>query len=105
MSAFTSSYVYNWNKYFDGQIKGDDGIEYDKVDLKYPPSFDGRCVLYPTQEELIDYFKWRQVDCHINNLYNTAFHALTGEYVLNPYSKSKKEKSLLPEHLTPFKVS
>lgn len=22
----------------------------------------------------------RQVDCHINNLYNTAFYALTGEY-------------------------
>lgn len=25
--------------------------------------------------------KWRQVDCHINNLYNTSFYLLTGEYV------------------------
>lgn len=23
-----------------------------------------------------DYFSWRQVDCHINNLYNTAFWGL-----------------------------
>jgi tRNA(His) guanylyltransferase len=24
---------------------------------------------------------WRQVDCHINNLYNTTFHALLGDHL------------------------
>ena len=28
----------------------------------------------------MDYLRWRQVDCHVNNLYNTTFHALTGQY-------------------------
>ena len=37
------------------------------------PSFDGRIVLYPNENVLKDYFRWRQVDCHINNLYNTVF--------------------------------
>jgi tRNA(His) guanylyltransferase len=56
------------------------------------PSFDGRAVLYPSEQVLRDYMSWRQVDCkiaasqfskilthfigHINNLYNTAFWAL-----------------------------
>jgi len=65
------------------------------VSLKYPPSFDGRIVLYPTEKAVRDYFSWRQADseylslesfprelesvhriAHINNLYNTAFWAL-----------------------------
>jgi tRNA(His) guanylyltransferase len=37
------------------------------------PTFDARIVIYPNLEILKDYFKWRQVDCHINNLYNTTF--------------------------------
>ncbi len=37
-------------------------------------------MLYPNERTLTDYLRWRQVDCHINNLYNTAFYALTGEY-------------------------
>ncbi|GAB7344125.1 hypothetical protein MBLNU457_2023t3 [Dothideomycetes sp. NU457] len=40
------------------------------------PTFDGRCVLYPKRQNLRDYLRWRQVDCHINNLYNTTFWAL-----------------------------
>lgn len=63
--------------------------------MKYPPSFDGRIVLYPTEKAVRDYFSWRQVDseylslelflgelesvyriAHINNLYNTVFWAL-----------------------------
>jgi len=65
------------------------------VSLRYPPSFDGRIVLYPTEKVVRDYFSWRQADseclslellpvelesvrriAHINNLYNTAFWAL-----------------------------
>ncbi|XP_051513620.1 probable tRNA(His) guanylyltransferase isoform X2 [Myxocyprinus asiaticus] len=44
--------------------------------LLYPPSFDGRVVLYPSNRNLRDYVSWRQADCHINNLYNTTFWTL-----------------------------
>lgn len=40
------------------------------------PSFDGRIICYPNEDILIDYLRWRQADCHINNLYNTVFWAL-----------------------------
>ncbi|EXJ68625.1 uncharacterized protein A1O5_08419 [Cladophialophora psammophila CBS 110553] len=40
------------------------------------PTFDGRAVCYPSWANLRDYLSWRQVDCHINNLYNTTFWAL-----------------------------
>ena len=50
VSQFTSSYVFNWTKHFPG------------VKLKYPPSFDGRIVLYPTDKVVRDYFSWRQAD-------------------------------------------
>ncbi|KAI0685105.1 tRNAHis guanylyltransferase [Cytidiella melzeri] len=63
-SLFTSSYVLNWYKYLP------------VTPLKYPPSFDGRIVLYPSTKEVRDYFAWRQADTHINNLYNTTFWAL-----------------------------
>ncbi len=64
MSCFTSAYVFNWSKIFTD------------VELKFPPTFDGRVILYPSFQNLKDYFSWRQVDCHINNLYNTTFWAL-----------------------------
>ncbi|KAH9838632.1 tRNAHis guanylyltransferase-domain-containing protein [Rhodofomes roseus] len=63
-SLFTSSYVYNWSKYLPDK------------ELMYPPSFDGRIVMYPSPKEIRDYFAWRQADTHINNLYNTVFWAL-----------------------------
>lgn len=82
-SLFTSSYVYNWPKYLPNK------------ELRYPPSFDGRIVMYPSPKEVRDYFAWRQADseeqcnrpchalltdtqpqAHINNLYNTIFWAL-----------------------------
>ena len=83
-SLFTSSYVFHWSLYFPD------------TPLIYPPSFDGRIVLYPGTKEVKDYFAWRQADstfyscslrrtgletdssieAHINNLYNTTFWAL-----------------------------
>ncbi|TFK22777.1 tRNAHis guanylyltransferase [Coprinopsis marcescibilis] len=63
-SYFTSCYVFRWATYFP-----------DKP-LEYPPSFDGRIVVYPGEREIRDYFAWRQADTHINNLYNTTFWAL-----------------------------
>lgn len=49
-SLFTSCYVFHWPKYFPD------------LALRYPPSFDGRIVLYPSQQEVRDYFAWRQTD-------------------------------------------
>lgn len=60
-SLFTSAYCFNWSKWFPNKA------------LKYPPSFDSRTVLYPSDQNLKDYLSWRQADVHINNLYNTAF--------------------------------
>ncbi|CAG8737608.1 14577_t:CDS:2, partial [Ambispora leptoticha] len=64
VSLFSSNYVFHWKHYFPTK------------ELLYPPSFDGRVVLYPSDENLRDYLSWRQADCHINNLYNTCFWAL-----------------------------
>lgn len=49
-SIFTSAYVFYWPKYFPNN------------ELLYPPTFDSRVVLYPTDKEIRDYFSWRQAD-------------------------------------------
>ncbi|XP_028668506.1 probable tRNA(His) guanylyltransferase isoform X3 [Erpetoichthys calabaricus] len=41
--------------------------------LKEERGFDGRVILYPSDQNLRDYLSWRQADCHVNNLYNTVF--------------------------------
>lgn len=86
-SAFTAAFNFHWYKYFsDSQNtnliinnKETNKLSLDQT-LHYPASFDGRPVLYPSEETLMDYLKWRQADCHINNLHNTTFYALTKEY-------------------------
>ncbi len=50
-SLFASSYVFEWPKFMEG------------TPLLYPPAFDARVVLYPTDKCLRDYLSWRQVDC------------------------------------------
>lgn len=86
VSLFTGAYILNWQTYFPGTV------------LQYAPSFDGRVVVYPTDKNLRDYLSWRQVDQHVNNLYNTTFWALQ---LLEPKcnekeggggQKSRKEK-------------
>ncbi|VVD01751.1 unnamed protein product [Leptidea sinapis] len=77
-SKFTASYVYYWDMFFKGER------------LKYPPTFDGRIVLYPTEENIIDYLKWRQADVHINNLYNTTFWTLILKGNLSPTQAEKR---------------
>lgn len=71
-SQFASSYVFYWRDYFEDQP------------LLYPPGFDGRVVVYPSNQTLKDYLSWRQADCHINNLYNTVFWALIQQAGLTP---------------------
>lgn len=47
---------------------------------KHSARFDARIKEYANCKTVIEYFRWRQVDCHVNNLYNTTLHALTGRY-------------------------
>ncbi|KAL4909758.1 hypothetical protein BDW74DRAFT_143670 [Aspergillus multicolor] len=63
VSTFTAHYIHQWSTYFPDS----------PLQPPYLPSFDGRAVVYPTTRNLRDYMSWRQVDCHINNLYNTTF--------------------------------
>ena len=69
VSYFTSVYILSW----------------DLHKLESPPCFDGRVICYPNFEILLDYLRWRQADCHINNLYNTVFWAIVKS------GKSKQE--------------
>ncbi|OAL54041.1 Thg1-domain-containing protein [Pyrenochaeta sp. DS3sAY3a] len=73
VSTFTSYYVFLWSTYFP-----------DKPLTPPLPSFDGRAVCYPSDFNLRDYMSWRQVDCHINNLYNTTFWALVQQGGMGP---------------------
>jgi len=83
VSLFTSNYVYQWSKFFPDQ------------DLLYPPSFDSRIVLYPSEKNLRDYLSWRQVDCHINNLYNTTFWSLVLKGGMNNQEAMERLKGTL----------
>lgn len=90
-SLFTSSFVFFWKDFFHG------------VNMIYPPSFDGRIVVYPTNKNIRDYLSWRQVDCHINNLYNTTFWTLVQKGNLSRqeaeekirYTESKEKNEIL----------
>jgi tRNA(His) guanylyltransferase len=59
-----------------------------KLEMPFIPAFDARCVCYPDIAILRDYLAWRQVDCHINNLYNTCFWTL----VKSGVSRNEAEK-------------
>ncbi|MCL7047825.1 hypothetical protein MKW94_014960 [Papaver nudicaule] len=72
VAFFTLCYNMKWKEFFPDK------------DLKSTPSFDARTVCYPSTKIVRDYLAWRQVDCHINNQYNTCFWMLV---------KSGKNKS------------
>ncbi|KAJ4715520.1 tRNA(His) guanylyltransferase [Melia azedarach] len=78
VSFFTSMYAVKWKEFFP------------QKQLKYPPNFDGRAVCYPSSDIIRDYLAWRQVDCHINNQYNTCFWML----VKSGRSKSEAQSDL-----------
>lgn len=68
VSLFSSLYVMKWREFFPHK------------ELKYPPSFDGRAVCYPSDEVLRDYLAWRQVDCmyYVINVNLIRFFTLQG---------------------------
>ena len=55
VSYFTSCYVFHWTKFFPNNP------------LKYPPTFDGRVILYPSEKNVRDYLSWRQADCKLSS--------------------------------------
>jgi tRNA(His) guanylyltransferase len=55
-SCFSANYVRLWPTHLPD------------VPLQRTPLFDGRAVLYPSDQAMRDYLSWRQVDTHINNL-------------------------------------
>ncbi|XP_010268602.1 PREDICTED: tRNA(His) guanylyltransferase 1-like [Nelumbo nucifera] len=93
VSFFSSMYVMKWKEFFL------------QKELKYAPSFDGRAICYPSAEILQDYLAWRQVDCHINNQYNTCFWMLVksgkakseAQHILKGTQTQEKEDLLLQQ--------
>ncbi|KAG8383435.1 hypothetical protein BUALT_Bualt04G0012900 [Buddleja alternifolia] len=73
VSFFSSMYTMKWKEFFP------------QKEMNFSPYFDGRAVCYPSCQILRDYLAWRQVDCHINNQYNTSF------WMLVKSGKSKSE--------------
>lgn len=80
--VFATYYNSNWSRFFGDPSLGQ------PTERKYDAWFDARPKEYPNCSSVIDYFRWRQVDCHINNLYNTTLHALTGRYVKHELTES-----------------
>ncbi|XP_052197705.1 tRNA(His) guanylyltransferase 2-like isoform X3 [Diospyros lotus] len=95
VSFFSSMYAMKWREFFP------------QKELKCSPYFDGRAVCYPSKEIIRDYLAWRQVDCHINNQYNTCFWMLVKsgktkreaqEYLKGTQAQEKNE--LLLQHFS-----
>lgn len=82
VSLFSSAFTLYWQRFF-------------KQDLQYPPAFDARVVLYPSDDNLKDYLSWRQADCHVNNLYNTCFWKLIQEQGMTPGQSNERLKGTL----------
>lgn len=80
VSTFTAYYIHLWPNRFPD----------DPLNFKQLPTFDGRAILYPTVQTLRDYLSWRQVDCHINNLYNTTFWTLVNKGNYTPQEAEAK---------------
>lgn len=68
-ALFAAAFTRHWNHFFPD------------TSLLTDQAFDARAVLYPSTTTLRHYLSWRQVDCHVNNLFNSTFHALTGDFV------------------------
>lgn len=78
-SSFTAYYIQEWDNEFPTR----------KLQNKMLPMFDARAVIYPNLDIIRDYFQWRQVDCHINNLYNTTFWMLVKSGMTNQEAENR----------------
>ncbi|OXV07352.1 hypothetical protein Egran_04891 [Elaphomyces granulatus] len=80
VSTFTACYIYKWQSFFPST----------PLEPSHLPTFDGRAVLYPSIKNLRDYLSWRQVDCHINNLYNTTYWMMVQRGGMSPTDAEKE---------------
>jgi len=80
VSTFTACYIYKWQSFFPST----------PLEPSHLPTFDGRAVLYPSIKNLRDYLSWRQVDCHINNLYNTTYWMMVQRGGMSPADAEKE---------------
>jgi tRNA(His) guanylyltransferase len=85
-SAFAAAYVLHWPRFFAG------------VRLAAVPSFDARCVAYPSLANIVDYVKWRLVDSHINCLYNECFWALVSRGGMTTAGAHEALRGTVSEH-------
>ncbi|CAG5133967.1 unnamed protein product [Candidula unifasciata] len=83
VSLFSSSFTLFWPHFFNVQ------------ELKYPPVFEAKVALHPSDTNLRDYLSWRQADCHINNLYNTCLWKLIQERALTPAQAADRLKVVI----------
>jgi tRNA(His) guanylyltransferase len=84
-STFTAHYLHQWLQ----------AMPHKPLRPERLPTFDARVVMYPNAALVRDYFSWRQVDCHINNLYNTTFWALVERGGLTPQQAEQRLKGTL----------
>ena len=84
-SLFAAAFVLHWPRYFP------------TVPLQRAPSFDGRCVCYPRATHACDYLRWRQVDTHINALYNECFWALVQRGGASPAQAHERLRGTLSD--------
>lgn len=88
-AAFMSvHYTLHWNSEFPEK----------QINPERLPTFDARAVVYPNTKVVRDYFSWRQVDCHINNLYNTAFWSLINVCGMSGEEAENELKGTLSKH-------
>lgn len=79
-SLMSTYYMYFWLQYFPDK----------PLHIDHLPNFDARAVLYPDFKHIRNYFSWRQVDCHINNLYNTTFWNLVLKLKMTPQQAEQR---------------
>jgi tRNA(His) guanylyltransferase len=91
VSTFTAAYIHLWSEHFCKPSK-ENWDNATGLDVDWLPTFDARAVAYPTTQNLRDYLSWRQVDCHINNLYNTTFWAMVQQGGMTPTEAEEELK-------------
>ena len=96
VSCFTANFVFNWKKFMSEQPDPLPWPNFPKThispftEMNYLPQFDARIIEYPNLQAVQDYFSWRQVDTHVNCLYNTTNFAQIFLLNLTPGQSEQK---------------